>query len=216
MKSFYQQSKIHVKRAVASVAVLLLVTGCVPYATHYFEPSGSGIISGSGMCNDHVGFPEHGRATLGGHRVIMSVDRDGFYWGSYQRKNRAKPSVFLSIGFNLKAGQSVTFDPMVVHLTDKSGKELVLIGNPHMAIEKGPFPPWPVLTEAITRSSYINTETSPTSVLPIKFYWEFEVTKDMKEFILAPSSATLSGVDYTLPTVTFVERFGASILPLNC
>lgn len=214
MKSFYQQSKIHVKRAVASVAVLLLVTGCVPYATHYFEPSGSGIISGSGICNRQVGFPELGMTTLGGHQVTMSVDRIG-YWG-YQRKKGAKPSVFLSVNFSLKSGQSVIFDPMVVHLTGKSGKELILIDNPHVLIMKGPFPPAPVPTEATGKSSYTNTETSPTSVLPITFWWEFEVAKDMKEFILAPSSATLSGVDYTLPTVTFVERFGATILPLNC
>jgi len=212
-ESVYRHPEANRQLGFYFIVFALFISGCVPFAAHYFEPNGLGITARSTLCNGNVGFPDHAWLSLGNHQVYVSVTRDPHRILN-QRKG-TEQSVFITLSFNLKPGQSVSFDPLTMQLTDKLRNKLQLIRNPYVVVWDGPHPPDPSSKEITKRFSYSNTNIRKFEDLSVSFYFEFNANK-LNEFNLNSSSVILSGTEYKIPDISFKEKFSTTILPLNC
>lgn len=198
------------------LVVALFTSGCAPLVVHYFEPEVAGVPNTKIDCDGLTGFREYFSYSLGGQRLNISVDRH-----LPAKITTAGPglSVFVRVEFQLRSGQTVTFEDQNFRTTDVLGKVLPYRQMPQaQVLVWGDIWPPPTTTIPLNNSGqfhYSAPSGNPFTQTSVILYFEIPI-QDLTEFIFYTPQVALNGNVYNPPPIHFREKSGFTVFRSKC
>jgi hypothetical protein len=194
-------------RNYVSVIILIMIGGCIPIQTTYFEPSGSGIVASKGYCNGRSGTPHIARFTLGEIQVAFTLN---FHPPTKEIHPMSKDSIFLGFSTRVRDGQSVTFDPDLVRFVAPNGEKLSRLAQP-VVLFPDTYPVKALPQKIMGRTTFTDVIDRQSVFVEMEYD-----SQNMSEFSISPGAIEINGEQFALPVINFKKKKYTEMMILNC
>ena len=197
---------------IGSLAVVALISACVPIVGKFFEPSGAEVTVSKPLCKGRLGFPEIALLSFSGNELNISASRDKPRRVAHTDSDS---SIVLEMSLWMEPGQTISFDPQAIQATDVKGKTLSILRKPQVLVWNGSSSDQPSVVEVTEKFSFTNQKTPLAQKLWVTLYIEYGAN-GIHDFNLRSFPVEVSGIKHVLPAIFFRETSGYYVAPLNC